>query len=865
MRIKSLLLFVLTALLISLVPAADTQAQAEIPLSVAVPADFMPLFTPELLQEFSSAYPGVRVTVQDAGDDAFYAPPSFGLEDHLNAARTYAESADVLFATAFTLTPHATAAGYFLNLSPLLAADPSMTPTPFIPGVLQNYQWDDGTWAIPFTTDIILFNYDPEAFDAAGVAYPQPTWTLSEFGTAIEALTRRDSSNRVTLPGFSSNYVSGLLLRSFLQTDYIDRAATPDLPRFTMPEFAALTDLWSQLDVSGAAGTQYSGDIGQVPLRLESHFSVATFAMDPNNPNMRRAALLPGGIVFLDPAGFAVSAGTAYPQQAYELVQFLSTRTEFAEFLFSYPTRTDAPTEFFFTNFSAENQAVLREGLLNGLPISAANFSDYLELAFLEARQSSISPQAGIAQAETDVAESLNVAALRAGETLEVAQVATPAPLAPGEIALNFGVNTLAAQLPTQERWEEVIAEFAAADPNVGAVNLQVGLLAPDEAAQTQDCFIQTSNVVPSANLSLLINLDPYLTTDPNYNPADFVPGVLGQMQRDGLTWGYPLVLQPFVMWYDATQFTTLGLSIPTDGWTVDQFASTVSSLLASNNQVRPYSPQNPDITYLLMLVAAYGGLPLDLTTTPPTIAFTAQTNVDAIRQVLDLGKGGSYRYIDLTGTDPGGAATRENPIYDEVLEGFNSNFLFSNEPYQLTLFPRGNQYNAASYEIGAAYISATAQNRDACYRFISTIAQHPELFTAMPARRSQIGAEAVLASQGQGTVDFYQQYSALLDQPSTVIFPSPLSASDSMSTALVKYWLSRAFDNYVLRNADLMQELASAETFARDFLTCTAALPAFNPAAPVEEQDELFRSYAECAVQVDPSMEPLFRDILSQ
>ncbi|HSS97395.1 MAG TPA: hypothetical protein VLK33_10205, partial [Terriglobales bacterium] len=127
----------------------------------------------------------------------------------------------------------------------------------------------------------------------------------------------------------------------------------------------------------------------------------------------------------------------------------------------------------------------------------------------------------------------------------------------------------------------------------------------------------------------------------------------------------------------------------------------------------------------------------------------------------------------------------------------------------------------------------------EACYRWISTIAQHPELFTGMPARRSLLGSDVLLAARGADAVATYQQIDAALTSPESVVFSSDESTN--------RLWLLRAFDRYVLHNADLQTELVDAEHFTKDYLACLAAIP---PDAPdyITKRDD-------CAVTVDPTV----------
>ncbi len=119
----------------------------------------------------------------------------------------------------------------------------------------------------------------------------------------------------------------------------------------------------------------------------------------------------------------------------------------------------------------------------------------------------------------------------------------------------------------------------------------------------------------------------------------------------------------------------------------------------------------------------------------------------------------------------------------------------------RLVAYPSGI-YTGTSYGIGTGYISATAQNPDACYRWLSYIAQHVDVFGAMPARLSQINDPTIQASLGDNA-GFYAAYAQLLQNPTTIVFPSA-GGNSAVSDFLIQFWLNRAFDNYVLHDADL-------------------------------------------------------------
>ena len=178
--------------------------------------------------------------------------------------------------------------------------------------------------------------------------------------------------------------------------------------------------------------------------------------------------------------------------------------------------------------------------------------------------------------------------------------------------------------------------------------------------------------------------------------------------------------------------------------------------------------------------------------------------------------------------------------------------------PYKLATYPRGSQYAATSYGVTTAYISATSQNPDACYRWISTLAQHPELFNGMPTRRSLINDPAYVAQAGADAVAFYNQYDALMQDANTVVFPSQFFADEKgPGNFLLRFWLNRAFDRYVMQDADLETELADAQTLVTAYQQCAANIPPLDEAA--QDQREYTQQFFNCATTADPTMTSFF------
>src|SRR5690606_16409023 len=111
---------------------------------------------------------------------------------------------------------------------------------------------------------------------------------------------------------------------------------------------------------------------------------------------------------------------------------------------------------------------------------------------------------------------------------------------------------------------------------------------------------------------------------------------------------------------------------------------------------------------------------------------------------------------------------------------------------YQLAPYPSGSQYTALSYDIGTAYVSASSQNPDACYRWLSELSRHPDVFSAMPARRSLINDPAVVATQDADLVALYNQLDAQLSHPNTINLQASFGGGAS-TNAFLRTWLDRA------------------------------------------------------------------------
>lgn len=884
MRLAKFVLSVLFMFGVALpILASVTMAQSStIILALTAPEWMENTFDDELLSEFEAQNPGVDVVFALAGDNMYYGGAAYEVENYFDSAAEYAQLADVLYVDNYNLGVEATRAGFYLDLSPLTSSDPDLSPDDFFPAAWQSFQWDGGIWGLPASLSLNVLVYNKTRFDELGLPYPNEAWTIDDFANTVRALSETDSEGAVTSPGFVDWGNAGLLFRAFLGQGVYDASVIPNAPYFQNPDLEALLTTWSELEQEGHTGRNFAGSSQDVPMRIDGLWSLSSFM---NSEDEWGASLLPGGTASVRTQGFAVSAGTQYPEQAYALAKFLTSNVEVVtQFFGDSPARQslvgveseDNPA--FFIQLPEEAEALRDQALTVALPASELRFMDYVSSAL-----GTMNPEAenydvvtALQEAESQAIANLQAAdERRSSASIMVAQP-TPTPvLTADEIALRFGYASFISPLPNREQWDQAIEDFAANDPQVGQVVFDTGFASVEQyTEQGIDCFVQPFNAVPNLDLQSVLNLDPFMNEDPDFTEGDFLAGVLPQVRRENMTWAYPLFLQPEVLWYNTDRFGDSGAAQPLSGWAVDQFIDTLQTLRIDPEDPAPFVPGGSSgNTYVLLLTAAFGGLPLDYRTSPPTIDFSNTASVDAIRQVLDLAKDGYIQYSELGELGGGGFFGGDlQALYNETLSALSWRLRTSSEdvpddtedPYRLTSFPRGRQFTGIAYDIGAGYILSTAQNPDACYRWLSYLSSRPDLFTAMPARRSAIDALSTSAAQGEDLAAIYAEIDTLLQDTTTVIVPTQFSgAGGDIGSFVLPIWLNRAMDAYVLEDADLEAELSDAQFFATTYMECINSIERIDLGTlsdmSLQEQLTYTRQFTDCAVSVDPSLESMF------
>ncbi|MCX7680440.1 MAG: extracellular solute-binding protein, partial [Anaerolineae bacterium] len=87
--------------------------------------------------------------------------------------------------------------GWILDLTPLIASDERFDADDFHPGVLEVFQQEGHTWAIPVGITLwAIMVYSPAVFHEVGAPLPNPRWTWGDVAEAARLLSGKTADGR---------------------------------------------------------------------------------------------------------------------------------------------------------------------------------------------------------------------------------------------------------------------------------------------------------------------------------------------------------------------------------------------------------------------------------------------------------------------------------------------------------------------------------------------------------------------------------------------------------------------------------------------------------------------------------------------
>lgn len=332
-----LFIFLLTAsLLVACQPAASKPQTLRLGVALT-PQEFASFEA--AVAALDEAHPEWEIVLENT--------PQSGVLEKINAQLAADELPDVLRLQGL-LAQRWIRQDAFLQLDDRIASA-NLPMDDFYPGPLSQFEWQGGLWGLPDTAAPDIVFYNKTMFDAAGLAYPDDTWTFDDMRQAAILLTLDVNGLNPSQPGFDPTQIQqfgwngGLSFfwqRHLVQPFGGDFCAVPDCSEmvFTAPETVAAARWWSELVSQDFAAPYdpYGGSQTGVP---GDPFLTAKAAMGFNGFFAVGQLNSAGGIEYdiaqpflgvdgqrytpLSTSGYVISASSQFPDAAWALVQAL--------------------------------------------------------------------------------------------------------------------------------------------------------------------------------------------------------------------------------------------------------------------------------------------------------------------------------------------------------------------------------------------------------------------------------------------------------------------------------------------------------------------------------------------------------------
>jgi multiple sugar transport system substrate-binding protein len=757
-------------------------------------------------------------------------------------------------------------AGLLHDLWPFIEADRTFDQDDFYPGTLEAYRSDSGLWAIPVNASLQLIQYNKDIFDEAGVDYPQPDWTWDDFLDKAKQLTLR-TGDEVARYGFVDVSGNTLALGAIIsQVEWlVDEAVDPPMPHLDRAEVAEAVQWYADLVLEyGVMPPPPEGPEDYMELYALTEDKAAMsigggiVIMGLEQERNVGQAPLPQGKTAVNPMwvqGYAMSAGTQYPDESWRWLVFLSRRysSGLVEMGGMLPARRSVAEEAgFWDNLPEDQVAAYQAALEHPFPM---NQTPEVWGALAEAIQAVVTGESDVQTALADAqakAEEALAGATKPAEEVTPIVVATPKPEPePGEGELiSFAVLSV-----DLSHYRQLADEFHEQHPEISVKVTQPSLAGGSfdlaSLLQVADCATGYADLYDPEIRALLLSLQPFLESGEGLPLEDFYPQALSAFRWEGELWGLPAEGTTQIMFYNKTLFEAANVPYPRPGWTVEDFVQAAQALTVGQGDEKQYGfVSYIETTDFEFLIGQQGVKLIDYDTDPPTIHFDDPATIEAVQWYADLGLVHEVMpSLPLNAYQPDIAGYQERmslissgraamwTLYGNMMGMglsalFPDDFEFGFAP--LPLAPQGGGYRQIYFS--GYFIAADAANPKACWDWLVFLTENPPAQGGLPPRRSVAESEAFRQQVGEEIADVYQ----FAISHSQELAASPTDERSRIGTST--YWLYTAYDR-ILAGEDAETALAWAQDMAEAFGACLAS----------REDLEGQESIKTCATQVDP------------
>jgi multiple sugar transport system substrate-binding protein len=279
----------------------------------------------DLCAKFERAHPNIKVEIiNEPGDRAM---------DKLQQMVAAANPPDVMSIHGAYFVPLA-AKGALLDLDPYVTNDKEFEIEDFYPSLVELCRYDGKLYSLPRYTSVYVLFYNRDLFDAAGLKYPDDSWSWDDYLAAAQKLTVHSSDPERQRYGCVIDFwgariypwvwaAGGEILDKEGKRCLLDQPGAQEALQFLVdlrhkhdvcpPTTMADRRQNIAMFVNGQVGMFQTGawDIQQMNEAKTLRWDIAPL------PKRRQHATL------LGMENYAIASGTKHPQEAWELFKFL--------------------------------------------------------------------------------------------------------------------------------------------------------------------------------------------------------------------------------------------------------------------------------------------------------------------------------------------------------------------------------------------------------------------------------------------------------------------------------------------------------------------------------------------------------------
>lgn len=227
--------------------------------------------------------------------------------------------------------------GVLMDLTDKIKSSTTVDITKYYQDVLSLYTLDNKYYAVPKDYDTIGLWYNKTLFDKAGVSYPDDTWTWDDMYNAAVKLT--DKANGIY--GYAANTTNNQdswynmvysMGGSVLHDDMTTSGMGDDATLKAMDYVGKLcSDVMPEQATMSETGVATMFENGQVAMITQGSWMVPEFKNNEYTAKNCDVAVLPkdaatgGWVSIYNGLGWAASAKTSHPDEAWQLIEYLGS------------------------------------------------------------------------------------------------------------------------------------------------------------------------------------------------------------------------------------------------------------------------------------------------------------------------------------------------------------------------------------------------------------------------------------------------------------------------------------------------------------------------------------------------------------